>query len=320
MTAAAEPPALDRRIAALEDRLFHRFAVPAVTRLLRVGPGQVPVRVHDVGSGPPVLLLHPAAFFAASWMPVLPHLRGVRVLAVDQPGHGLSGGVDYSRVEPRAFTVQWLTDLLDALELPRAAVVGNSLGGLCGLWFAADAPARVTRLMVVGVPAVALRGVRADLGLALLGTPRVNRMVGALPLPRFVATRFLERRLGARAAAALPPEALEIYRLGVRRPEWRMTLPSLMERLLRGREPRPEMLLTGRDLRAVAAPTLFLWGGADAYGGPGMAHRAAVQMQEAEVVVWDRAGHMPQLDEPAGFARVVGEFVGARTARRGVPA
>jgi pimeloyl-ACP methyl ester carboxylesterase len=309
VTLSSDAPALDRRIEKLEDRLFHRYSVPAVTRLLTVSSKRIPIRAHDVGQGEPALFLHPAAFFGAHWMPALAHLHGVRALALDQPGHGLSGGVDYRAVDPRAFTVEWLTGAMDALELERAAIVGNSLGGLCGLWLAAAAPERVSKLVIVGAPATALRGVQADLGLRLLADPRFNRRLPLLPFPRWLARRFLEGAIGERALAALPEEALAIYRLSVRRPAWRLTLPSLMERLLRGREARPEMILTERELRSITTPTLFLWGEKDAYGGVGMAHRAAAQMPEAEVEVWAKAGHLPQLDEPEGFARVVCEYL-----------
>ncbi len=315
----ASMSALDLRIARLEDEFFRGAGLGMVTRLLRPGPGDLRLRVHEVGRGPAVLFLHPAAFFGAHWVPVLRRLDGCRCLAVDLPGHGLSDGVDYRRVHPRQFTVQWLGALLDRLGLEEVTVVGSSLGGLCALWLASEAPGRIARVMVVGTPATALPGVQADLGLRLLATPGLNRRAVSLPLPRAVARAFLRHAMGDRALARLPGEVVEIYRLAMRRPAWRLTVPSLMERLLVGRQASPDMVLPVEALRAIRVPTLFLWGGQDVYGPPVMARRAAAILPHAEVVIWDRAGHLPQCDEPEAFARLVAEFAGAGSAPVSAP-
>ncbi|MCX7741761.1 MAG: alpha/beta fold hydrolase, partial [Tepidimonas sp.] len=73
--------------------------------------------------------------------------HGFNVLAIDLPGHGRSGGEPPSSVEQAAQTV---IALLDALQLPQAALVGHSFGSLIALQAAAQAPARVARLALVG--------------------------------------------------------------------------------------------------------------------------------------------------------------------------
>lgn len=76
--------------------------------------------------------------------------HGRNVLALDLPGHGRSGGAPFASVEAIA---QWIVRVLDALELPRAALVGHSLGALAVLDAAARAPERVERIALLG-PAV----------------------------------------------------------------------------------------------------------------------------------------------------------------------
>lgn len=72
--------------------------------------------------------------------------HGHGVLAVDQPGHGRSGGAPLTSVEALA---DWVLALLDAAGVQQAAVVGHSLGSLIALETAARAPQRVSRLVMI---------------------------------------------------------------------------------------------------------------------------------------------------------------------------
>lgn len=73
--------------------------------------------------------------------------HGHAVLAVDLPGHGRSGGAPLASIEAAA---DWLLALLDAAGVQRAAFVGHSMGSLIALEAAARAPARATRLVMIG--------------------------------------------------------------------------------------------------------------------------------------------------------------------------
>ena len=73
--------------------------------------------------------------------------HGHAVLAVDLPGHGRSGGPPLPSVEALA---DWLLAALDAAGVVQAALVGHSMGSLIALEAAARAPARASRLVMVG--------------------------------------------------------------------------------------------------------------------------------------------------------------------------
>ena len=73
--------------------------------------------------------------------------HGHSVLAVDQPGHGRSGGAPLASVEALA---DWLLALLDAAGVAKASFVGHSMGSLIALEAAARAPARAETLVMVG--------------------------------------------------------------------------------------------------------------------------------------------------------------------------
>jgi 2-hydroxymuconate-semialdehyde hydrolase len=114
--------------------------------------GDVTVNLHDVGSGPPALLIHgsgPGVTAWANWRTVIPRLSpDFRVLAPDMIGFGYT---DASHVE---FSIdQWidqLVGLMDALSIHQASVIGNSFGGAMALHLAKRRPDRVHRLILMG--------------------------------------------------------------------------------------------------------------------------------------------------------------------------
>jgi pimeloyl-ACP methyl ester carboxylesterase len=107
-------------------------------------------RIHylTAGDGLPLVMLHGAGESALDWQWVMPALaRRFRMIAPDLPGFGKSDRprADYSP----AFFGDFVAGLLDALHIPRAVVVGNSLGGLAALRFALAAQERVLALVLV---------------------------------------------------------------------------------------------------------------------------------------------------------------------------
>ena len=84
---------------------------------------------EDTGTGPPVVLLHGLTCHLGYWRRVVAHLDGLRVIAFDFRGHGLSAHADsyrYADYEHDLFAV------MDAVGLETAPVAGHSLGGYVG--------------------------------------------------------------------------------------------------------------------------------------------------------------------------------------------
>lgn len=298
---------IEARIEAAEDRLFARHGVSPKRRVLDFDVEPRRIRVLEVGSGRPILLLHPAGFFGAVWVSQLARLGGHRVLAPDLPGHGLSGALDYRRADLRRKFVGDATAILDELGIEQAAVVGNSLGGMYALWMALAAPERVSRMAIVGIPGIAL-GTRADLGLALLGVPVLNRLLLRLPSNPKRTRVMLTRTLGKRASRAADRELFEIHYLAGRRPEVVLSLSTMLEREFRWKTPRPEWVVRGDELAGLPMPTFFLIGDADAYGGRQVVDDAARGIPDARVESIP-GGHLPYLDQPDECARLLSMFL-----------
>lgn len=98
---------------------------------------------------PALLLIHGAANDHAAWHDIRYALgaAGIRVFAPDLPGHGGSAGTALASVDA---LVDWIAALLDALDLPHAAIGGHSMGSLAALACAALYPTRITRLALLG--------------------------------------------------------------------------------------------------------------------------------------------------------------------------
>ena len=121
---------------------------------LRRGYADTPLgQIHYVeqGSGPAILLLHQAPRSGDEFRELVPLLAGnARVIAMDMPGFGMS----YS-VSP-LLTIEAMAHggfaLLDALDIPSAAVLGHHTGGVVAIEMAAEAPIRVDALIASSTP------------------------------------------------------------------------------------------------------------------------------------------------------------------------
>ena len=163
-----------RALQEAERRLFDRFGVAVEGRDVRLADPPLRIRVLESGTGPPLILIHGSGMTAATWAPLMPHLSGRRLLALDLPGFGLSDPYDYSGRPLRSHAVAQLHSLLDALELEQADIVGTSLGGMWALNLAAAHPRRVRAVVSIGAPAVALPGTRRDPIFTMITTPGIG--------------------------------------------------------------------------------------------------------------------------------------------------
>ena len=251
---------LEQRIRNAEADLFRNVGAEVEESFLDLANTGIRLRLLAAGSGSPLVLLHGVSLSAAAWAPLFPALSGHRLLAVDLPGHGLSDPDDYQRGQVRHRASLLIDDIFDALGLDQAPVVGHSLGGMLALWYAAAGTERISRLVAIGEPAVALSGVRVRMPLSLLTVRGLGPAVLRSPSPRPVYRRLLAQGLGKTEVAAAPESLIDALRLSARRPGNAKTVSSLMHAIDHFRRPRAESVLTTQELRAIAVPTMFIWG------------------------------------------------------------
>jgi pimeloyl-ACP methyl ester carboxylesterase len=295
---------LERGIRAAEGDLFARLDAEVEERVLDLERTGLRVRVLSHGSGAPLLLLHGVSLMAATWAPLFAELQGCRLLAVDLPGHGLSDPVRYRRGGVREHAGSLIDDVLDALELDEVPVVGHSLGGMFALWHAAAGSERISEAIVVGVPAVALPGVRVRMPLSLLTVRGLGAAVLRSPSPPPVYRRMLAQGLGAKEVELAPDPLIEALRLSARRAENARTVASLMRAIDRFRRPRPESVLTSKELAAIRVPTTFILGSDDPYLSPRDARPSIARIPNATLHEMP-AGHGPWLVDPGRVAGLI---------------
>ncbi len=272
---------LEQRIRHAEADLFQTVGAQVDESFLELATTGARLRLLSHGSGPPLVLLHGVSLSAAAWAPLFPALAGWRALAVDLPGHGLSDPESYRTGQVRERSRELINDIFDALGLNEAAVVGHSLGGMLALWYAAGGSERISRLVAIGEPAVALPGVRVRMPLSLLTVRGLGLAVLRTPSPRLVYRRLLAQGLGRAEVAAAPDPLIDALRLSARRPGNARTVAALMHAIDHFRRPRPESVLTTSELRAITAPTMFIWGADAPYLTAGRARPSIEQIPQA---------------------------------------
>ena len=258
-------------------------------------------------SGPVLVLVHGLLGSGASFGPALDELaRTHRVVAPDLLGHGASEkpAGDYSL----GSLATLVRDLLVLLGVESATVVGHSLGGGVAMQLAYQFPAVVERLVLVGSG-----------GLGRTVSPALRAVT--LPGAEWVLPAVFNP-LSARAAGRLL------------RPLRRVTSPALAQiaaglTTLADAEARAAFVLTARSVLdaggqrvsatnrlylAAALPLLLVWGGRDPVIPVAHAHALQEQLPGSRLVVFERGGHFPQVDDPGRFAAVVAEFVATTTA------
>ena len=157
-----------------------------VTERRRVEGRSVHIRRSVGGSGVPVVHIHGFAISGAYLMPTARVLAPGRVNVVpDLPGYGRSERRD--RVLDIPALAAALLGILDALDIDRAVLVGNSMGCPIGLEVAHEAPERVDRLVLVS-PAGGVQNqpLPRALGQLALDVVRESRRMAPVALPDYL--------------------------------------------------------------------------------------------------------------------------------------
>jgi pimeloyl-ACP methyl ester carboxylesterase len=265
-------------------------------------PGGLNVHYREDGepSRPLVRLLHGLGDSFTPWEGWIPDLRDrFHVISLDFPGHGLTRAPD-DFVLRGAGLADFVDSFAAALDLPPFAVAGNSMGGGVAWQLAVRHPGRVSALILVdavgfanekssGETPLAFKILRYRLGRAVLRNVD-NRPLIEAGLKFDVYDKTL-------ITPALVARWAELQRA----PGHRAILMSLDFEDLGGAEAAP--------LDGIRVPTLVLHGRADPLIEPGSAAKFAAAIPGARLVLYERVGHLPQIEIPQRSARDVADFL-----------
>jgi pimeloyl-ACP methyl ester carboxylesterase len=239
-------------------------------------------------------LLHGGGGFACQFAPLLCALqKEFHVFAVDRPGCGLTDKCDYRNTVIREHAIEFVTSVLDGLELPKATLIGASMGGLWSMQFSLARPERVTKLVLLGEPAWSPREM-------------TNAPPPATKNPTIDGVRAA---IGARQVAdvrRVPDEYVQAAMAARRLPGAAESWNTLIARFIQDKQGtyhlRPE-------LKGLRPATLFVWGDEDKFGPPTLGEEMANMAPHARCEVLRDAGHLPWLDQPERCSELVIEFL-----------
>jgi len=301
---------IEARLRATEQRVAAANGLEVQERWVDVVSPGVRVRVLESGTGDPVLFINGISAPGIGMAPLAGRLPGHRVLLVDLPGHGLSPPYLWRGAPLREQAVNIIAGVLEGLGIDQVTLVGNALGGMFSLWFALDRPTQVARVVLVGMPAGAIPGPRGDLAMGLVTTPvlgRVATWMAPIPWPRFVGRMGLRSTVaGADAVRSLSDDIIDLHLLAFRVPGQAASYRSLLRRLLVGRTPRPELLLTDAELASFTVPLLFVWGEDDQFLAPAAGKPTVDKIPTARFVTTP-GGLFAWYDDPDRCASLVAE-------------
>jgi pimeloyl-ACP methyl ester carboxylesterase len=283
----------------LARRLGISFADTTPPRHL-VLPGAGGLRLHALdwaGDGAPALFLHGGRLTAQTWDYVCLGLRDrVRAVALDLRGHG-----DSDRTNDYALDSQVadIGAILDALDWPRAHLVGMSLGGLMAAHFAASAPHRVSSLVTIDVgPGVVFEGTARMRGFF----QRVHPGAGpeAVVEAAMQTSPLSDRdRVAYRIAAMMRQDESGVWDWALDRNRNRsVDYPALLAKV-------EEMVIAAER---VVAPCLVVRGGRSEVFSDEAAARFAARFADGDWIAIPDAGHNVQEDNPAALIAALSRF------------
>ncbi len=259
------------------------------------------IHYHEAGSGHPLILLHGSGPGATGWSNFSGNLPGLsqhfRVLAVDMPRRGDSDPCPVERLNHVDATMQFM----DTLVIEKAAVVGNSMGGVNALRLAVNHPDRVSHLITMGAPANRApklfgAGDGPTEGLKML--IEAYRTPSAEAMRRLVEIMCFDKRFADEAlcrarseAASAQPEHLKNFLAGLPKGSPVPQMASLEQMM---GITAPTMLIHGRDDRVVHYEHSLLL----------VAH-----IPNSRLVLINRCGHWAMIEHVEEFNRLVINFV-----------
>jgi len=258
---------------------------------------------QDIGSGQPVVFLHPTPLDHDYWRPLIENLAGVRAVVPDLRGHGASelgnslpiGGfalVPDAPVLTMARLAADLLQLLDMLKIPEAVFAGCSIGGYIMLELWRQAPDRMSGLCFVCSKPQPDAEASLQKRAANIASVRQD---GTGPLFEGMAIS-----LAGPTARARRPQLVDELRA-------RMTLtPSSAVAVQAGLAARPDSVPT---VATITAPILAIAGGEDAAVKPAEMEAFLVAPGGCEYHLLPDAGHFAAYEQPEKVAAVLAEWL-----------
>ena len=259
------------------------------------------VNYAEVGEGKPIVFVHGISGCWQNWLENLPRFGAERrAIALDLPGFGASPMPSWE-IDMHAYA-RLLVDFCEKLGLEGATLVGNSMGGLIAVEAATTVPDRFERLVLVSAA-----------GIINTWSPRLRATATAWAWNEF-GPRFASR---GREIVSRPRARELVFRPFVRYPN-RLREDLLLEQIVNGLKRADGFgdalqSLIVHDCRerltAIEMPTLIVWGLSDRVIPVAAAASYHRRIPHSRLEIFERTGHVPQLERPLRFNALLDEFL-----------
>jgi len=259
------------------------------------------LRYYEAGEGHPLIMIHGSGPGATGWSNFSRNIevlaKNFRVLALDMPGWGDSDPCTKETLDHVGATIEFM----DQLGLEKAALVGNSMGGIVALAVAVDHPDRVSHVITMGpgsspTPRLFSAGDGPTEGLKSLQqayrTPTPQAMEALVNIMVYDKTFATPELCKARsdAANACPEHLanfLDMLTKGGPVNRW-APMDQLMKMQI------PALLIHGRDDRVVPYEHSLV---------------LCAHIPNSRLVLMNRCGHWAMIEHADEFNRLVTDFV-----------
>lgn len=265
-----------------------------------VQAGRVRFHVQQMGSGPVMLLLHGTGAATHSWRDLMPILaKHFTVIAPDLPGHGFTTGRPAGGLSMPGMA-RAIGDLLSALSVEPAVIVGHSAGAAIAVRMALDGIAHPAALIGLNPALMPFPGLAArifpTLAKLLFVNPFAPHIFARIAAGEGEAGRFLTRSTGSRIDA----RGAEFYGRLFRRAGHCAGAITMMAEW--------DLDALYKDLPRLSVPMLLIHGDADAAVPLSGVEHVAAMMPGATVEALPGLGHLAHEEDPALVAKRILAF------------
>jgi pimeloyl-ACP methyl ester carboxylesterase len=274
---------------------------PGRLRFQRIETGSGALSILTAGAGEPILLVHGLGATKGSFLPTVAALAGsFRTIALDLPGFGDSFKPLGARYHP-AFFARCVVELMDALGIDRAHVVGNSMGGRVALELGLRHPERVGRLALLA-PSLAWRRERPWAPLVRMVSPQLGLVQIT---PRWLVEAIVHRIIPGADRSWVQAGVDEFLRAYLT-PRGRVAFYAAARQIYL-EEPHGSGGFWTR-LAQLEPPALFVWGKHDGLVPIAFAEHVKDTLPSARHLELD-CGHVPQIERPVETHAAIAAFL-----------
>ena len=280
------------------EDLSGRWATPPSQFVLVDG-----MQVHLRDEGPrddpqPIVLLHGTSSSLHTWDGWAQVLKEKhRVIRVDLPGFGLTGPTPDGNYQMPVYS-HFVASLMDTLQVKRAVLAGNSLGGYVAWKTAVDYPDRVSKLILVDAAGYATTAASVPIGFKLAQIPMLSGLMANI-LPRRVIKSSLRNVYGD--PSKITTELIDRY--------YELTLRTGNRKSLAARFSQNKAGEFEAQIQQVKQPTLVMWGSLDRLIPPENAEKFHRDIANSRVVMFEKLGHVGHEEDPAATVAAAQAFL-----------